>query len=148
MNTISMAGDNLMMEPLRPPSSQEKKKRATSSKSKKRRAAPKSPKVPACPSKTKVAPTETSCSTIKPNSAKIPIWQRTPPSVIEEIQLTVKKQATKSQYREFLRALKSIARKQRSQVHVMPNDYRDMMEKQQDKAFCDTSRQKPSKYTI
>ena len=39
---------------------------------------------------------------------KIPIWQRRFPSVIDEIQMTVKRQATRNQYKDFVRALKKI----------------------------------------
>ncbi|KAK9746700.1 hypothetical protein QE152_g5924 [Popillia japonica] len=149
-----MAGDTAVMEQS-PPQSKQKRKRPTSSKPKRRRSATTKPAKPPSASsskakleaivKTKLEAIVKSTSAVKATTAKIPIWQRTPPSVIEEIQLTVKKQATKSQYREFLRALKSIAKKERSQVHVMPCEYKEAMEKQQETAFNDTFKQKALK---
>lgn len=54
---------------------------------------------------------------------KIPIWQRKFPSVIDEIQLTVKRQATRNQYRDFVRALKNINQKETNVTSLARKDH-------------------------
>ncbi|GJQ79828.1 hypothetical protein Trydic_g23292 [Trypoxylus dichotomus] len=131
INTISM-GNNIIEKPEQKCTPTGKRR---SSRGKKIRSPDKSTQPPSTSTSKSKLPPAASSSMIKTNPPRIPIWQRTPPSIIEEIQLTVKKQATKSQYKEFLRALKNIARKQRSQVHIMPRDYKETMERQHDKFF-------------